>query len=440
MRLWPLVIALLIWTTSLSASHAAESATEPPLSASAQSESLPSANAHTIYYGVMGEVARPGAYAAPAVCQLTELIKRAGGITPQADKAVRIFRGGTFAEQIYLGSSEVPALSPNDLVVVGTRGPSRAGEKAASATVQLAFVNLIDRPVIVKMPADLATLGRVVELLGQPADSAAQIRIFAPLGAASHDSEAAEQTTRPLESGAVLVFARASIRVTTLPAFPEPIETKSVASAAASVPTATTAIPQQISVTPSEQKPAKVLPPIPTSVPHVRPLMVTPELPVDSGRTVASIGDRNPRQLDIAPYAEPESSRTPLIQSAAMSQPATTEADLPHAPHNPRREAHPGRIVALIAAMSAIAGLAMLLTITSIVHRWMESGKLPFRRNAGKASTDAMAGHSSASVPVPPVPARLAGRPLRIDAGQPITRLSVDLAALERAPSSKCDG
>ncbi len=129
MRLWPLVIALVVWTASLSASNAAETSSGSSVPVASHPDSSHTESSHTgpspkdsarpIYFGVMGEVAHPGAYAAPAVWTLTELIKKAGGITPQANKTIRIFRGGVLTEQVFLGSGEAPSLLPNDLIVVG---------------------------------------------------------------------------------------------------------------------------------------------------------------------------------------------------------------------------------------------------------------------------------------------------------------------------------
>jgi hypothetical protein len=86
--------------------------------------------------------------------------------------------------------------------------------------------------------------------------------------------------------------------------------------------------------------------------------------------------------------------------------------------------------------MSAVAGLAMLLTFISIAQRWLASGKLPFGRQEQRApGVPSLTG--SDGLPVPSVPAGLIRRPIRIDAGQPITRLSVDMAAIERATRAK---
>jgi hypothetical protein len=79
----------------------------------------------------------------------------------------------------------------------------------------------------------------------------------------------------------------------------------------------------------------------------------------------------------------------------------------------------------------------MLLTIISIVQRWLQSGKPPFQ-GLWNGSSSSGSQSTMAVIPIPPVsPGNLARRPLRIDAGQPITRLSVDLAAIERVTHAK---
>ena len=440
MRLRPLVIALVVWTASPCASIAAETASAPPSTAS--STVVPpspgsSANevARTVYFGVMGEVARPGTYAASSVWNLAQLIKEAGGITPRADKTVRIFRGGVLTEQVFLGSGEAPPLLANDLIVVGAAsfpaihatntGASReSSQKAAASGVQLGFINLIERPVIVKMPADQATLGRIVELLGQPTDCAANIRVFAPPGSGPRELDSIEPATQRLDSGTVLVFAASSIRAASLPALPAPIAMRSPA-----VPAAIVAQPPEFKTAQSQVADTK-----PSDTRHV---LVTAELPTVRDTAAHPPGDRNLKTLDIAPHIEWDHAGHPMIESADAAQAAVVRPLAATATGEAHNEIHSGRMVAIMAGMSALAGLAMLLTIVSIVQRWFESGKLHVRRQSGTNSTRSKALNGPPSAPIRPIPAGLFRRPIRIDASQPFTRLSVDLAAIERATQSK---
>src|SRR5688572_26776041 len=70
------------------------------------------------YFGIMGQVARPGVYELPAPePQLLELIRQAGGLTQQATNQLRIVRQGHAG----LGAAYDPSLNyrlaPGDIVV-----------------------------------------------------------------------------------------------------------------------------------------------------------------------------------------------------------------------------------------------------------------------------------------------------------------------------------
>jgi hypothetical protein len=439
MRLRPLVTALVVWMASLSASNAAETPSGPPLSASPPRVSSDGSSLRRFYFGVMGEVARPGTYSARGVWTLAELIKKAGGITREANKTVRIFRGGVLTEQVFLGSGETPPLSPNDLIVVGTNQdgshiapaePDHEVDVPAVSAVQLAFVNLLDRPIIVKMPSEQATLPRIVEALGQPAESSANVRVFPPLGASPRDVESAEEKPRPLESGTVLVFAPGSVHADALPAFPAPIaETlRTPKSVVAKFPPGDSA--------PHERPLAEPSPSDTKTVEIVHPKSAPANSAVLSVAADRAAINQTSRPIDILPHVDvnPRSPQ-PAVAAEPDTRAARLEALVAHPTGQRESESHAARTILVMAVMSAIAGLAMLLTFISIGQRWLASGKIPFSRHPG--GTSAFSRLPASGVPVPPVPAGLIRRPIRIDAGQPITRLSVDLAALERVTQAK---
>src|SRR5579863_614674 len=162
MRLPTLFTALALWAILLPPAHAWD-ATEGPVLPSLPPDVSPS----ECYFGVMGEVGRPGVYETRGDLTLVELIKRAGGITRDAEPAARVFRRGRLAEQVFLGSDGSTRLLAGDLVVVERRESSpRAILPPTMPAVQLAFLNLIDRPVVVKMSSDRATLAQIVAALG----------------------------------------------------------------------------------------------------------------------------------------------------------------------------------------------------------------------------------------------------------------------------------
>jgi hypothetical protein len=431
-----LLTALVVWMASLSASIAAETPSGPALSAPPSAVSSTGGSSRPLYFGVMGEVARPGTYAARGVWTLAELIKKAGGITPQANKTVRIYRGGVLIEQVFLGSGETSPLSPNDLIVVGTTNPAgqhiapaepdQDADAPAVSAVQLAFVNLLDRPVIVKMPSEQATLPRIVEVLGQPAECAANLRVFPPLGASPRDAESADEKPRPLESGTVLVFPPTSLHADALPVFPTPIAEKSrpVATAAVKTASADPSSPEPPPFKLAETAPSK-------SVPAAAPFTGSQPASVPISRTP----DIMPH-VDVGPPPEQPGALVTPENQAPVNQAAVLPPVVIHAQLQPPAESHAARTILVMAVMSAVAGLAMLLTFISIGQRWLASGKLPFGRQE-KRTPGAPSVAGSDGLPVPSVPAGLIRRPIRIDAGQPITRLGIDLAAIERATQSK---
>jgi SLBB domain len=421
MRLRPLVIALAGWAAVQSLSIAAETPAEPSgqdaSHSPAQTEPGTSVARRSAYFAVMGEVARPGTYEAPESWTLGELVKKSGGVTPRANRTVRVFRRGVLTEQVYLGSGVDPALLPDDLVVIGLSrsetprivpiDPSRtANETATAFAVQIAFVNLIERPVIVKMPSDQATVSRIIELLGQSGELASKIRIFNSLGIGSNESESDEQATRTLESGTVLVFPGSAIRVASLPSLPAPIKI---------VPPVA---PQVVAMRVPEFKPLE------HKVADVHPVQHKVHLTIEDQES----------SLDISPHADveprPSAQKGTAIEGVVVRPSfAVQEGEAPSDPH-------PGRTVAVMAAMSAVAGAAMLLTIISIVQRWLQSGKPPFHKLLNRIGNSPRS--STAVISIPPISTgNIARRPLRIDAGQPITRLSVDLAAIERVAEKK---
>jgi SLBB domain len=440
-----LLTALVVWMASLSASIAAETPSGPALSAPPRVSST-GGSPRPFYFGVMGEVARPGTYSARGVWTLAELIKKAGGVTPQANKTVRIFRGGVLIEQVFLGTGESPPLSPNDLIVVGTTNPAsphiapaepdQDSDAPVVSAVQLAFVNLLDRPVIVKMPSEQATLPRIVDALGQPAECAANLRVFPPLGGSPRESESADEKPRPLESGTVLVFPAASIHADALPVFPTPIAERPRPAATAAVKTA--------SADPSSQEPPPFKPSVSEAKTaeseHAKSVPATPAAaPVTVSQPATVPISRTPDimpHVDVGPPPESAVALAAPENQVPVNQVGVPQPVLIRSQMQPPAEPHAAGTVLVMAVMSAVAGLAMLLTFISIGQRWLASGKLPFGRQEQRApGVPSLTG--SDGLPVPSVPAGLIRRPIRIDAGQPITRLSVDLAAIERATRAK---
>ncbi len=193
----------------------------------------------TYYYGVMGEVARPGVYPdASRSVRLGDVLRACGGPTTGATMEVALVRNGRLSRHSIGPSSLDARLSAGDVIVVQgsqppqgiTPGRARVSASARRSTkqaepkaavtiaqpeVQLAFVNLIDRPVILKMSAGSATPRHIVKSLGQPAAIIPTIKI---VEASRGNVVDYAEPDRNLASGSVLVFDRELIQRSRIPA------------------------------------------------------------------------------------------------------------------------------------------------------------------------------------------------------------------------------
>ena len=159
------------------------------------------------YFGIMGQVARPGVYElAYPEPQLLELIRHAGGLTQQATNQLRIIRQGHAGQRAFYEPSLTYALLPGDIVVADGPIPPRPPQwisesKAASSDIQtadlvfrpgveeaqfhfhVALLNVLDRPVILPVPESHANVPAVLAYLGQDPQTAAQVKVL-PAGPA----------------------------------------------------------------------------------------------------------------------------------------------------------------------------------------------------------------------------------------------------------------
>ncbi len=194
------------------------------------------------YYGILGEVARPGVYQLSTGCTLGQLVNGAGGLTGNANGNARVLRGARLAEQFFVAASESAALSPGDLIVVGAQA-SRLAEAngartgRAPAHVQIGLLNVIDRPVVLTVPRELASPARIVEFLGQSPELADDLGIVGPSRAEVRASFSPSFADDRLASGAVLIFPPHRVRMASLPALPDPIPLPAQPEAVAAPPT-----------------------------------------------------------------------------------------------------------------------------------------------------------------------------------------------------------
>jgi hypothetical protein len=435
MPLRPLFVALVLAALVAGRLRPAQAASGP-VSLSASQPKV-----ERIHFAVMGEVARPGVYETRGSCTLAQLIKRAGGITEDASESLRVYRSGRLAEQVFLASGGASPLFAGDLVVVERRAAfsargrsaiSSRGSNAAASEVQIAFLGLIDRPVIIKMLGDQASVARIIEILRQPRDLAASIRVIAPSGSRSCSPGSIDFATRPLDSGTILVFPGKSIRAEALPAFPEPIaETARDSSAAVGLLTRPADSPHA----PERAIPPGVVPKPAGGDPSIA--MKAPAI-ASASRVAPSTGSPRPTEAvklsdhpqRAALHAWPASRR----RAQAVLHPMWIQDDEQEkASRNPH-------VFALISAIAVAALLVMLVTLVSIARRNKLLEALAEGSRRIRIAWRARRLQSDGSVAVPPAPVPSAvgrvGRPIRIDARRPTTKLSLHLAAIEATTSS----
>lgn len=150
---------------------------------------------------VVGAVRMPGTYAGSEDSVLLRtLIDHAGGLTEQASGIVRILNGGR-QQSVNLASSLGAVIVPANSVIVvesAAAGP-HAAEFGAQPYIDVACMQLCERPVVLCLdPAD-ATVPQILQLLGQPPELAQSVRVLAP--ASGHGLPADS-----LVSGSVVVF------------------------------------------------------------------------------------------------------------------------------------------------------------------------------------------------------------------------------------------
>ncbi len=438
----------------------------------ARPASVSAAPGSTYCVAVMGDVAYPGVYAETNELTLAELIERAGGLTREADGTVHLIRGGRIVQHVFLPTGGALPLLAGDLIAVGghcdsrpsNAKPAAGGDDPAPApAVQIAFLNLIDRPVVVKVRADQATPARIVTLLGQTPDLADQVRVIAPPLAGLRPAAEIRSARNRLESGTALVFPRRLIRANVLPALPQPIVRSSFASRESVGRGTAETIGNGIVASSSANQPAlEVAPPPPADPPNETPVSPSAVSSTNGGKCAERRSDDVRRTVELLPdwladNVEHRRSRAPRcgaiaceaygrIPMSATGRPAGIAAS---------RSPQFGPTMAVMGGMCAIAALAIVLTVVPMIRRYTvprskvvpadhaarararisalyKVGRKVLRHWSGRRAGNALEPSAGG---LPPLPTTISGmgRPVRIDANWPFTRLGIELAAAERS-------
>lgn len=168
----------------------------------------------TSLVGIVGQVQRPGTYRFPGTATLQQLIGQAGGLTENASPMLRVIRNQHGMERLAFQPGGQDVLRSGDLIVVD-RQLAQAGARQAQPEngVQLAFLGLLDHPVVVKVTNQEARPDIIIEMLGQPPQTAKWIKTIPPPGQGLDHHSAPPNSLPPILADAtVLVFDQSRIQ------------------------------------------------------------------------------------------------------------------------------------------------------------------------------------------------------------------------------------
>jgi len=334
-------------------------------------------------------VASPGVYELPTGCTLGQFVRCAGGITRDADGNARVFRGARLAERLFVASSESAMLYPGDLILIDRRATGQSASKFSShSEVQIGFLNLIDRPVVMKMPGDQASLARIVEFLRQPPELVDQIQIVGRSPKNGRRSADPERDAALLASGTVLIFPKRSVRLASVPRLPDPIA-------------------------PAQSRPI-----------NAAGLLAHSE---ESARRSGTQAPGPDTSRDAIGRTDPNLPAGSRLSGSPFRNVAPRDWESQRIRDEERSHARPNVFFFVLAGTAA---LVMMLTISSMGSRWINEVR---SRDSDRPS---------AILPAPPTLSPLAGvnRPIRVDTNQPQTRLGIDLAVFERVKARHTQG
>ena len=357
----------------------------PAQARSHQPRSRAAASTHS-HFGIMGAVNRPGTYElSKRFPGLLELIQTAGGLTTHASGNIRIVRNGRAGHQTYYTPSLRLNLLPGDLVIVDDkRHPSLAQnvlqrDQAESGAVQLAFVHLVDRPVVLNVRREDATLQRIISHLRQSPEIAGSIQIIGR----QHVSTPTNDVM--LNSGTALVFDPSQVVYALMPPLPVPLRSPAPKAAVA---------PGQLS---------------------------TNQRPVGGIEAVNTLSPPTPRLPLRQPLAVPQESVAPKQHAQSDSQPARDQLAPPSLGNTNLNAGlnipNPARTLTKSTASkrSSLLPSANNLQPTASTHRTpVSQPRLQFESSRAKIDqlpTSAEAQKSSQPSP-PPITKRVAPEPL----------------------------
>ena len=179
------------------------------------------------WFAIMGHVEKPTTYELPTASpSLVDFVRFAGGLKNSATNRIRIIRNGRDGNQSWFSPNSTVRLMPGDLVICDGRVSNgtifRGGNTRTpqDGPIQIGLVGVLDYPIVMRAPAESATVQWITQQLGQPLELADSVRVLTPVrrGQVRPDTALADNT--------VLVFDQQMIDRRLLPKLPVPVNGK----------------------------------------------------------------------------------------------------------------------------------------------------------------------------------------------------------------------
>jgi|GEM_PF-3140233 len=319
----------------------------------------PLANFPENHYTIAGEVAQPGTYTFPTHrVHLRELLRAAGGTTAAASGNVRLIRRGFVIDQTFVTPSSTYVVQNGDVLIVDPRNSGvhpaadiiggstatpveqTAGAGSRTAPIPVVLLNVQERPVVLNLTPEQATVKGLDQLLRQEHNPARR-GVLLMSGSSPISFEGESHSTLQLPSGTVVVYDPTSLDRGTLPSLKTPVfATSNSVNAAPGVGNFPLASGAATERGPALQEP----PPYPgrpqvtidtVSTDETRPVpvtQVTPEArkpPMDAGP--AMVPPVPETEIEPLPLANDAAGVTPISQQVEAAAPPPPLSESPHA-------------------------------------------------------------------------------------------------------------
>ena len=181
--------------------------------------------AEDCFVAVMGEVERPGTYRLDRTSlTLHKVVQCAQGFRDNASMAIRVIRRGRFSQIEIFSDKTDSRVWPGDLLIVESKQSEKFSNKLTggeeqptditradyyasdrAAVVQIALVNLMEYPVVLRLHPDQANASGLLQALDQPLTLLARTHVITPDVPYRQSSDAAKKASR-MQNGSVMVF------------------------------------------------------------------------------------------------------------------------------------------------------------------------------------------------------------------------------------------